>query len=71
MPLSCTHLNCLHVGIISLACVRLFRYSRVRERTAFPLITAILFCFVLLTGAKPPTVRAALMAVVALCECLY
>ncbi len=52
----------LHVGILALGFALLFKRCRVPLTFSSPLIIALLILFALITGARPPTVRAAIMA---------
>lgn len=56
----------LHVGLIALILIALFRFLRLRRKPTFILTILFLICYAALTGARPSVVRATVMAVIVL-----
>jgi ComEC/Rec2-related protein len=52
----------LHVGIFAITCVQIGRLLKLRLQFTCPILILLIVGFVLLVGAKPPTVRAGIMA---------
>ncbi|MBU4141018.1 MAG: DNA internalization-related competence protein ComEC/Rec2, partial [Candidatus Omnitrophica bacterium] len=56
----------LHIGLIALILVALFRFLRLPRKAVFILTIFLLICYAFLSGARPSVVRATVMAVIVL-----
>jgi len=54
----------LHVGLVVVLFLYLFRFIRIRREFLYPVIIVLLLFLMVLTGSRPPVVRAVIMSII-------